>query len=440
MTGSAESRVRARGQPVVRLDVGEHLRLSVVGMSFTDACGVRDHATLLAAALARENIECSLHWLERRATSLKAERAELAGWAHELEVASAEDPPDAVLLHYSVFAHSHRGLPVFVPRMMSALADSEVPVIAFMHELVFPWRRRGVRGTGWAASQRLALAAVMRRSAAVVVTVQERRDWLASRAWLPRRPLAVAPVFSTLPPPAGVGTPREQPPGVGGGETEGEEATLGIFGYTYRPAAVSLVLDALAALRGRGRAVRLVLLGAPGRESPIGEMWASTADSRSLAAALSFSGAMIPAQDLSDELAGCDLLLFADGPGPTSRKTTLAGALASGTPVLALDGPSSWRELIDAGAVELVEPSPRALAAATERLLDEPGQREAIAARGRAFAAERMGVARSAAVVAELLVRILTERGRLPAAGGGSAPGVGDRRPGAGALAVADRT
>ncbi len=94
----------------------------------------------------------------------------------------------------------------------------------------------------------------------------------------------------------------------------------------------------------------------------------------------------LPAQDLSDALAACDLLLFADTAGPSSRKGTLAASLASGRPVLAIDGPRRWLELVWAEAASVVEPTAPALADAMEELLGDRAAREALGARGRAFA------------------------------------------------------
>jgi glycosyltransferase involved in cell wall biosynthesis len=378
------------------------LRMAVIGMSTSHICGVRDHATLLAEALEGENVRCSLHWLYRERSSFAGARVEISSWARELEDELRGEQPDALLLHYSVFSHSHRGLPVFVAPMVSALRRSGVPLISFMHEFAFRQRgRTGLSGAAWSLSQRAALVGVMRASAAAVVTVPERVDWLASRVWLPRRPLAFAPVFSTLPPAAGA--PR------------GDRAAplVGLFGYSScRADTVSLVLDAVALLGQRGVAVRLLLPGAPGPSSDAGEMWTRAARTRDLAQALRFTGT-VPVQELSDTLAGCDLLLSADRPGPTSRKTTLAGSLASGTAVVAIDGHGTWRQLIEAGAVELVQPRPDALAGAIEKLLREEDLREAIGARGRAFAEQGMGVTLSAAVVAGLLQDILSEADRL---------------------------
>jgi glycosyltransferase involved in cell wall biosynthesis len=400
------------------------LRVVVVGMSTGETCGVHDHAALLAEALARENVSCTLHWLNRSSLDFSPSRAEISTWAHELEDKLARERPDAVVLHYSVFAHSQRGVPVFVPAMLRGIRRSGIPLITFLHEFRFRQRgRSGPQGLVWAFSQRAALLAVMRASAAAVVTIEERVGWLRARRWLPARPLAVAPVFSTLPAPGGdaLNTPDREPPRVG------------LFGYTYPDSAVALVLDALALVRARGCPAGLVLLGSPGPDSAVGQMWTAAARERSLSDALSYSGT-VSAQQLSNMLAECELLLFADRPGPTSRKTTLAGALASGTAVVATDGPSSWSKLLGAGVLEVAQPRAEDLAEALERLLGDRARRQQLGARGRDFAAQSMGLALSATVLAELLDDV------VPAAqtGVGAAP-AGDGAPTDSQLARASR-
>ncbi len=177
------------------------LRLAVVGMSVRATCGVRDHAELLAAALTHEHVEPSLHWLGRSEDSLPAARAEIRAWTRQLARELDESRPDAVLLHYSVFSFSHRGLPLFVHPTLAALRGARVPLVAMMHELVYPWTHGGWRGKVWAVSQRALLIDVMRASSAAIVTADARAQWLASAAWLPKRRVLVAPVFSNLPPP-----------------------------------------------------------------------------------------------------------------------------------------------------------------------------------------------------------------------------------------------
>jgi Glycosyl transferases group 1 len=374
------------------------LRVAVIGVSESRNCGVYDHATLLGRALAGENISCSLHWLRRSESSVTGARSEFRAWTQELAT-ELHGQQDAILLHYSVFSYSYRGLPLFVRPTLAALRATGLPTVTVMHEPAYPWRIGGLRGKVWAATQRAALVGVMRSSAAVVVTAPFRADWLSSRRWLARRPIALAPVYSNLPPPA-CGAPRAHRQG----------PAIGLFGYAYEGAASALVLDALALMHARGLPARLSLLGAPGGDSPAGRAWLAAARRRGLERSLSFSG-VLPAEQLSGALAACDVLLHVEPTGPTSRKGTLAASLAAGRAVVALDGPLRWQELLDAQALAVVQPTPVALADATQGLLEDDHARKALGARGRAFAASAMSVERSARVVAELLERTAAPAG-----------------------------
>jgi glycosyltransferase involved in cell wall biosynthesis len=148
--------------------------------------------------------------------------------------------------------------------------------------------------------------------------------------------------------------------------------------------------------------VRVELLGAPGRSSAAGELWLAAARGAGLTHEPRFTGTVAP-QQLSDALAACDALLFVDPLGPNSRKTTLAASLASGRPVVAVDGSRRWRELADAEAAEIVEPNAQALATAVGGLLESEPRRETLAARGRAFAEQSMSTARAARTIGGLL-------------------------------------
>ncbi len=369
--------------------------MAVVGVSEGATCGVRDHAVLLADALSELDVSCSLHWLWRSERSISGARSELHSFAKALVVDLGETRPSAVVLHYSVFAYSYRGFPVFVRPILSALRGSGVPLVTILHEFVYPWDRGGLRGRAWALSQSAMLLDVVHASSALVVTAPFRGRWLATRRWLPRRPLALAPVFSNLPAPA-----RGRSPGAQAGDV------VGLFGYAYEGAAVSLVLDALALLHARGLRVQLRLLGAPGRDAPAAEAWLAGARTRGIERTLSFSG-VLSAQHLADALAACDVLLHPEPSGPTSRKGTLAASLASGSAVVAIDGPRRWDELIESEAALVVEPSATALADAIAGLLEDGRRRETLGASGREFAGRAMGVERSAQVVAGLLEQLL---------------------------------
>ncbi len=370
-------------------------RVAVVGMSVSPTCGVRAHAGLLAEALEGEDVCCSLHWLNRSEASLGTARREVRAWTASLLDELRRERPDTVLLHYSIFAYSHRGIPIFVRPTLSALRRAGIPVVAFMHELAFPWRLRGWRGDVWALTHRALLIETMRCARGAIVTTEGRAEWLASRRWLPRRAVGLAPVFSNLPAPA-----------AGARGRAGERPRVGLFGYSYDEERISLVLDAIGLVARGGADVELELLGAPGPNSELARTWLRLAAGREPALSLSFAGPL-DAQALSDRLAACELLLFADRPGPSSRKGTLAGALASARPLIATDGPQSWRELAESDVALVVRADARALAAGIAELLADETERERLGARGGEFARERMGAARSAAVTADLLREVL---------------------------------
>lgn len=366
---------------------------------------MRDHARLLDDELEREGVACRFHWLERTETSFGGARSEVRGWARRISGELREERPDVVLLHYSVFSYSYKGVPLLVRPVLAALRDVPVPVIAVMHELAFPWRYDGARGEVWALTQRMVLRDLIGSASGVIVTADFRAEWLSSRRWLPRRRVLVAPVFPTIPPPRNA-------PAASHGRVGGEERVIGVFGYAYQGAALSLVLDAVHELGSRGLRTRLRLLGAPGRASAAGEEWTAAAQERGVEDALSFSG-RLPAQELSDELAACDVLVFPDATGPSSRKTTLAASLASGVPVVALDGLRTWGRLSGEHAARVVPPTSQALADALAELLQDDTQARELGVRGRAFAEREMNVAGTAAAVRTLL-EDLPGRRRVP--------------------------
>ncbi len=388
-----------RAEPIAAGSQRPAARIGVVGVSIDDPCGVRDHAQRLAEGLADDALACSLHWLSRSHGSLTGERRELRAWAARLDGELELERADAVLLHYSVFAFSHRGVPLLVHPILAALARSQLPLVTFMHEYAYPWRLGGARGKVWAATQRVVLREVVRSSSALVVSADTRAGWLRSRAWLPARPISVAPVFSNLP----AGAARAAPTGASGA------ATLGLFGYGHEGVDLATVLDALGDLRARAVDVRLRLLGAPGEPSSAASRWRREAGRRGLSGAIEFSG-RLPAQELADALAGCDVLLFAERGGPTSRKTTLAASLASGRPVVALDGPDGWPQLASAGGAVIVAPWSRALADAIVGLLEDRAAGERQGQHGRVFAEQAMSVESSVQVVGGALRAVIDDR------------------------------
>jgi len=391
-------------------------RVGVLGVSLGSPCGVHAHALRLADALQHEDIACSLHWLWRTEAPFASSRAQIRSWTERLSDELRERRPQALLLHYSVFAFSFRGLPVFVRPVLSVVRELRIPTVALLHEYAYPWRRGGVRGSVWALTQRLLLRDVMRASAAVVVTTDFRAEWLTSRAWLPHRRTVLAPVFSNLP-------ARADPPaslGAGAGTPDrGARTLIGLFGFAHEGVNMALVLDALRLLQDRGVKSELLLVGAPGRSSAAGESWLDAARARGIAHPPAFSGVQ-SAQDLADTLSGCELLLSADRIGPTSRRGTLAASLAAGRPVVALDGRHSWRELRESGAALLVDPVADALAGAIAGLIEDEGARSVLMRRSRDFARQSMSVDRSARVVGGLLHEVAEGFPRAAASASGA--------------------
>ena len=372
-----------------------------MGVSINPICGAHDHAMLLAHELESDGASCTTHWLTRSERSLRGSRTEIHAWLERLAEELRDSGADVVLLHYSVFSYAHAGVPLFVRPLASVLRRTGIPTIAVLHEIAYSWNSAGARGKVWALTQRAAFVEVMRVSAAALVTTDARAQWIGSRRWLPKRPLAVAPVFSNLPAPS-VASARSAAPassGTSGVKRTGE--TVGLFGYAYDDAATPLVLDALRRLVDERGETRLLLLGAPGGESPAALRWRAAAQARGLADALSFSG-RLSAQELSNALASCEVLLFVASAGPSSRKGTLAASLAAGRPVVAVDGPNRWEELARSDAALIVKPTAEALAAAVGGLLADEAKREALGSRSHAFSRERMGVARTAEAVSEL--------------------------------------
>jgi glycosyltransferase involved in cell wall biosynthesis len=354
------------------------LRLLMLGASSGDTCGVRDYAGVMEQQLREQGNAVETVWWNRHdASSAAASWRELGRWLEEVDSAAAGRDgwhPDLVLCHYSVFTWSHRGLPIFAPRLARRLARLNLPVVSLLHEFAYPLGRHGWRGTLWVVSQRAALVPMMRSAQGVAVMTDERAAWLTARVWLPHRPTVVVPVWSNLPPSSDLVGPRTG-------------FTVGVFGYGTEDFDPSVVMGAVAELVRGPEPVRLVLLGAPGSRSAQGLRWSRAADEAGCGAALSFTG-VLELKRLSASLSAVDVVLFPDVNGPTSRKTTLAAALAAAKPVVALDGPQRWEALAEQGAVRLVTNSQQ-MAEQLRLLLADPVLR---AAQGRAAGAfyERM--------------------------------------------------
>jgi len=362
-----------------------------------DPSGVTDYGHLLNQALRRKGLEVDEHWSVNSATGCSAA-------AHAtinlLRRAMAIPPGTATLWHYSSFAYGMRGIPLPGVLFGVVVRIRGGTVITIVHEAVYPWGRRGWRGGLQALTQRVALLGVILGSHVLVVTTSGRAELFGR---LPR-PLARAveylPVFSTIGEPAEPAEIRDR----------ADPPVVGVLSHSSEGAMAELLFEAVARLP-REIVPRIVLLGAPGPSSRGGLHWQSLARRRAMEQHLEFTG-VLPEGQLGERLRSCDLILFLDPDGPTSRKTTLAAGLAHGMPIIAVDGPDRWVELVDRGAVVLVSADGHGLALAIAGLLASPERRRDLGGKAQAFYRERMGLDLVAAGMSHVIAE--TMQGRSP--------------------------
>jgi hypothetical protein len=309
--------------------------------------------------------------------------------AAELERSCRSEQAEAVLLHYSVFSFSYRGIPIGVPALAIRLRRLGIPIVLFAHEFAYPWGRRGWRGAVHAATQRAALLPLVELATAVIVTTPERARWLRTRWWLPRRPVDFAPVFSNIRP-----HPSSNPASPKAGR-------VGLFSFGAEGLAIELVVGAVADVSRDLPDTHLTLIGAPGSESDVGHAWQRAAEA--VGCPIEFTGIADEAE-VSRQLSTCQLVVFGDPAGASSRKTSLAAPLAHGRAVVALTGPHNWDALIEARAVSLVAPTRSVLASELARLLRDDAERGAAERRAQAFAASHLSPDQAAHTVAQVLM------------------------------------
>jgi glycosyltransferase involved in cell wall biosynthesis len=354
-------------------------RILMVGASSTRICGVRDHARNLERALEELGQGVATLWWERNpGQGVTTALSEARAWASEIVRSVREWDPDCILWHYSVFTYGHRGVPLLVPLLARRLGAADMPLVAVLHEFAYSFGRRRWRGTVLALTQRAALFVLLRRCRALVVTTEERARWVLGHPWLPRRPIAFVPVCSNVPPRAG---PRHR--------REGAALSVGVFGFGAEGFLADPVVSAVSRLRAGGLDISLVLLGSPGSESPQGRAWQAAARGAGCADALTFTG-ILDEEELANALSGLDVVVLPDEGGPTSRKTTLAAALAYGKPVVALDSPYRWEPLLLEQAVVLAPSTGEGLAQELEPLLEDRERRDQQGERAAAFYRRRM--------------------------------------------------
>jgi glycosyltransferase involved in cell wall biosynthesis len=325
------------------------MRIIVAGASRSAICGGRDYAATLEPYLRAGGTEVQTVWWDRHLDPSPAE------WIERIRATAASGTRPAVILwHYSPFTYGTHGLPLLVPRLLRAFRSTGIPLVPVFHELAYRLDLRGARGRVHGLTQRAALVPILRAASGAIVTTEDREAWLTSRRWLPSVPVAFIPVPSNVP---RTGLADHTPNGT---------VRVGVFGFRSDGHVREVVTEAVP--RSSDRA-RLVLVGAPGPDSPQADLWRAAATASGCP--LEFTGVLEPAA-LSAALAGLDIVVFPSSAGPTGRKGTLAAALAHGRPVVALDGPERWSKLVEEQAVVLAAHDAGDLAAALAQLAESP--------------------------------------------------------------------
>ncbi len=352
--------------------------------------GVRDYGRILNQELRRRGLTIDEHWLENTG-DVASDALRVSAQLLWLGVSLPSGRP--VVWHYSPVAYGFRGLPAVGVLMASILRMRGCPVVTVLHELAYTYRpgSDGPRGRFMALVQGVALRVVLAGSQNVIVSTEQRRAAVEHRRGGRSRGVHVIPVFPTIPCHGRIVKPRHEGPLI-----------LGVPAYAGDGVRPDLLIAALPLLGGPADA-RVVLLGAPGCESPDGRRWARLASEQGMLERLEFTGVVEP-DELSRRFSACDVIVLMNEEGPSSRKTSLAGSLALGMPVVSLDGFNRWDAPVEAGAVLLVRNDPVSLAAALVELRDSPAQRADLSARAIAFATRHMSVA----AAAESLVALLT--------------------------------
>jgi glycosyltransferase involved in cell wall biosynthesis len=355
---------RERTHPVVTAATPAILNL---GISRTGPCGVRDYARVVGRALEDAGAPVDTEWLDLEpGWGPRQLRRCTARWLDDVERRLDGRRYDWLAWHYSVFSYGHAGIPLVARPTARRLAATGVPVVGVLHELAYPFHRSGARGLAFALTQRVALRSVVRSLRAAIVTTDARADWLEGARWLPRRPTIALPVCANV---------------AGGRRPEQRRArpVVGIVGFASESYLVDPVVAAIAVA-----AADLLLIGAPGPESAQAERWREASRFAGVADRVSFTG-VLDAERYADAIASVDAVVFPDEDGPSSRKGTLAAALAAGRPVVAFDGPDAWRLAVDEDAVALIAPDAGALARALAGLLRDDELRRAQGGRAAVF-------------------------------------------------------
>lgn len=176
-----------------------------------------------------------------------------------------------------------------------------------------------------------------------------------------------------------------------------EEPIVVAVGRMVRKKGFTYLIDAVARLTASGRHLRLVLAGGGDLESAL----RAQAKANGAAPFVTFAGTLSH-HEIPQLFAGADIVVVPsirdDDGNVDGLPNVVLEALVSGTPVVATPAGGIGQVVEDGQTGVLVpERDAAALAEALERLLDRPGERQALGQRARVHVADRFGWDRVAA-------------------------------------------
>jgi glycosyltransferase involved in cell wall biosynthesis len=299
--------------------------IALMGKRNTPTDGVEDYCAFLATALAARSVQLEpvhVEWSEKGwkpALAALAQRSE--SWRGRW-----------VLLQYTALAWSSRGFPLGALKAMEAARQQGARVAVVYHEfapqeaghfLVRPLRR---------ALQAFVIRRLYRMTDLAVFTVPPSKiSWLPER----REKAAFIPIGANIPE-AAADIPQD---------TSGER-TVAVFCFTPSPnqeLEIADIVHAMKAAHREGGATHLAILGRGSEEvRPEIERRLAGGGIRVTASGL------LPAREISRQLARADALLFVSGQVSQTRGSALAG-IACGLPVVGYAGAAEGTAIAEAG-------------------------------------------------------------------------------------------
>lgn len=383
------------------------LTVIVTGVVPSGPGGMRDYGDLLGRELTERGACVSVAWIENGGGPLAGLRAGL----RLLATARQIEPGTVVIWNYAPVSLGVLGLPGPGVLLGLVLRVRGIRTLAVLHELAQPLRLPGCKAKVVGAGQLVALSAVLAGVPDVVATTQNRARWLRLFERTLGFRVHFLPIFSNFDPPRA----RSADNGARG-RSPAEGPLAVVLDYAADYARPDVVIDAARALACRA-GIDLVLLGAPGAESRAGARWRALAEAAGVSERLRFTGVVDP-EEFVRWLSCTDVVILPNAQGPSSRKGTLAAALAHGSVIVSVDGLLRWQLLVDADALVMVPPHGASMASAIERLWESTELRKGYRRRAADFYDEHLSLRR----VTDGIVCILSQGGATARHGGVAGP------------------